>query len=358
MLLTLDGAFYRRLAVTAAALVVYRLGCAVPVPGIAADVASQLTRSTGFLPTSVSVCALGIVPLITVLILAELLRTLVPGLRRWELASRRNREFAGYAIIALALAAAAVQAIGVAGALEGFPNLVMEPGGLFRISTAATMVGGVAVLIALAGVIDRAGIGYGVLLLLLAPTLVELPLNLVSIADAYTAGTYPFWSVALAGLFTVFSVGAIVGLVLAGRGAEAVSAACVWPLLIAYTVLAWVLFAIGLAVTGNLDQAVGYLAPGTGVRYAALVAIIILTVWLYVRSGRIAGLQSPVPAAPIAAALVAIAVAAEVLQSQLQTALPLGAVHVVVAAVAATGILLRLTSAADSDAAAPLSPRA
>ncbi len=172
------------------------------------------------------------------------------------------------------------------------------------------------------------------------------------------AGTYPFWSVALAGLFTVFSVAAIVGLVLAARGAEVVSAACVWPLLIAYTLLAWVLFAIGLAVTGNLDQAAAYLAPGTGVRYVALVAIIILTVWLYVRSGRIAGLPSPVPAAPIAAALVAIAVAAEVLQSQLQTALPLGAVHVVVAAVVATGILLRLTSAAGSDAAAPLSPRA
>ena len=94
MLLTLDGAFYRRLAVTAAALAVYRLGCAVPVPGLAADVVSQLARSSGFLPTSVSVCALGVVPLITVLILAELLRTLVPGLRRWELASPGNREFA------------------------------------------------------------------------------------------------------------------------------------------------------------------------------------------------------------------------------------------------------------------------
>ena len=60
--------------------------------------------------------------------------------------------------------------------------------------------------------------------------------------------------------------------------------------MIAYTVLAWVLFAIGLAVTGNLDQAVAYFTPGTGVRYAALVVVIILTVWLYVRSGRIAGL--------------------------------------------------------------------
>ncbi len=212
------------------------------------------------------------------------------------------------------------------------------------------MVGGVALLIALAGIIDRAGIGYGVLLLFLAPTLVELPLNLVFIADAYSAGTYPLSSVALAGLFTAFSVAAIVGLLLAARGAEGVAAACVWPLLIAYTLLAWVLFAIGMAVTRRLGSGGRVLGAWHGVRYVALVAIIILTVWLYVRSGRIAGLPSPVPAAPIAAALVAIAVAAEVLQSQLQTALPLGAVHVVVAAVVATGILLRLTSAAGSDA--------
>jgi hypothetical protein len=354
----LDGAFYRRLAVTAVALAVYRLGCAVPVPGLAADVVSELARSSGLPPTSVSICALGVVPLITVLILAELLRTLVPGLRRWEQASPGNREFAGYAIITLALAMAAVQATGVAGGLEGISRLVIEPGGLFRISTVATMVGGLALVIALAAIIDKAGIGYGVLLLLLAPTLVELPLNLVYIADAYSAGTYPFSSVALAGLFTALSVAAIVGLVLAARGAEVVSAACVWPLLIAYTLLAWVLFAIGTAVTGDLNQAAEYLAPGTGVRYVALVAIIILTVWLYVRAGRVAGLPSPVPAAPIAAALVTIAVTAEVLQSQLQTALPLGAVHVVVAAVVATGILVRWTSAAGSDAAAPLSPRA
>ena len=112
MLLTLDGAFYRRLAVTAAAIIVYRLGCAVPVPGLAADMVSELARSSGLPPTSVSVCALGVVPLITVLILAELLRTIVPGVRRWEQASPGNREFAGYAIITLALAMAAVQATG------------------------------------------------------------------------------------------------------------------------------------------------------------------------------------------------------------------------------------------------------
>ena len=113
------------------------------------------------------------------------------------------------------------------------------------------MVGGVALLIALAGIIDRAGIGYGVLLLFLAPTLVELPLNLAFIADAYGAGTYPLSSIVFAGLFTALSVAAIVGLLLAARGAESVAAACVWPLLIAYTLLAWVLFGIGMAVTGG-----------------------------------------------------------------------------------------------------------
>ena len=87
MLLTLDGAFYRRLAVTAAALIVYRLGCAVPVPGLSTDLIGQLLRSSGLPPASVSVCALGVMPLITVLILAELLRTIAPGVRRWEQAN-------------------------------------------------------------------------------------------------------------------------------------------------------------------------------------------------------------------------------------------------------------------------------
>ncbi len=340
MPLTLDGAFYRRLAVTAAALAIYRLGCAVPVPGLSTDMIGQLVRSSGLPSTSVSVCALGVMPLITVLILAELLRTIVPAARRWEQAGPANREFAGYAIITLALATAAVQATGLAGGLEGVAGLVVEPGGLFRTATVATMVGGVALLIALASIIDRAGIGAGIWLIFLAPTLVDLPINLAAIADAYSGGTYPLSSIVLAALFTAIAVAAVVGIVLAARADAATSAACIWPLLIAYTLLAWVLVGIGLAVTGgNIDQAIAFMAPGGGVRYVALVAIIVLTVWLYVRSNRIAGLACPVPAAPIAAALAAIALAAEVLQSQLATALPLGAVHTVVAAVVATTIL-------------------
>ena len=350
MELRLDADFYRRLAVTAVAVMVYRLGCAVPVPGLASNAIGELARTGGLGPSSVSVCALGVVPLITVLILAELLKTIVAPLRGWENATARNSELFGYIVVTLALVTAAVQATGIAAGLEGISSLIVEPGGVFRTTTVATMVGGVALLIALASVIDRAGIGNGVLLLFLVPTLVELPTNLVYISDASSAGTYPFSSVILAAAFTALGVAAIAAIMLAGRGTEIVASACVWPLLIAYTLLAWVLFGIGMAATGNVDQAAAYLAPGTPIRYIVLAIIIALVAWRYVRSARLAGVTSPVPEAPIAAALAGIALAAEALQGPLQTALPLGAVHTVVATVVATTLLLRVSSAGDGAA--------
>jgi hypothetical protein len=81
-------------------------------------------------------------------------------------------------------------------------------------------------------------------------------------------------------------------------------------------------------------------APGNPVRYLVLVPVVGLITWLYVRSTRMAGQPNPVPAMPIAAVLAAIALAAELLQSQLQTALPLGSVQVIIATVVATTILL------------------
>ena len=76
-----------------------------------------------------------------------------------------------------------------------------------------------------------------------------------------------------------------------------------------------------------------------------------------------AGLPSPVPAAPIAVALATIALAAEMLQSQLQTALPLGSVHLVIATVVATTILMDWGFISGNerpveDSPEPLSPQA
>ena len=341
MLQSLDGAFYRRLTVTAAALAVYRLGVLLPVPGLVPETVAAAFKPGDLAVRSISIFALGITPLLTVLILAELVKIFFPSLRRREQASADNRDHLRHMVIGLALLMAVVQGAGLAVALEGVSGLVHEPGTYFRIACTMTMVAGAALVIALAGVIDRAGLGSGLWLMFLAPTLAELVPNLAAIAAAYDAGEYPFSGIVYAALFTAFTVAAIVGIVLAARGAAAVSAACMWPLLIAYTVLAWLLIGIGLAISGgNIEAASAITAPGSAIRHLTLAAVVILITWLYVRSTRLAGLPSPVPAAPIAVALATIALAAEMLQSQLQTALPLGSVQLVVATVVATTILM------------------
>jgi preprotein translocase subunit SecY len=365
MLQSLDGAFYRRLAVTAAALAACRLGVHLPVPGLNPETVAALFKPGDPAVARLSIFALGIMPLLNALILAELLKIVAPSVRQWELAAPRNRERMRYVVIGLALLFAILQAGGVASALEGVSRLVAEPGTFFRVVCTATMVAGAALVIALAAVIDRAGLGSGLWLIFLAPTLAELPQNVWTIAQLYDAGQYPLAAIVRAALFTAFAIAGVVSLVLAARGAAEVSAACVWPLLIAYSVLAWLLIGLGLAISGgSIEQAVAITAPGNAIRHLALATVVILIAWLYVRSIRLAGLPSPVPAAPIAVVLAAIALAAEILQSQLQTALPLDSVQLVVATVVATtiltdwGFISRSERPVEDSSSEPLSPQA
>jgi hypothetical protein len=76
------------------------------------------------------------------------------------------------------------------------------------------------------------------------------------------------------------------------------------------------------------------------VRHLTLALLTFTIAWLYVRSTKLAGLATPIPAAPIAAVLAAIALAGEMLATRLQTALPIGSVQLVVVAVVATMMLI------------------
>ncbi|MEO8420111.1 MAG: hypothetical protein ABI457_02855 [Hyphomicrobium sp.] len=358
MLPTLDRAFYRRLAVTAAALAVFRLGTYIPMPGLAPEMVGEIFRAGGAAVGRVSLLALGINPLLNALILAELLKIVAPSVRAWELAASANRIRVRNVVYGLALLFAILQAGGVSSGLEGVGGLVPEPGAAFRIVSIATLVAGTALVIGLAAVIDRAGLGSGLWLIFLTPTLAELPQNLATIAQLYDMGQYSLGAILRAAAFTAIAVAGIVGIVLAARGAAATSAACVWTPLLSYAVLAWLLIGIGLVITlGSFENAMAMAAPGSPVRYLVLVPVVGLITWLYVRSTRMAGQPNPVPAMPIAGVLAAIALAAELLQSQLQTALPLGSVQVVIATVVATTILLDQGLRRDSEPDATLSPR-
>ena len=97
------GNLVYRLAITAGALIVYRLGCHIPLPGLTAPTVSQIFGIGGIAAERISIFALGIGPLVGILILAELLKILVPSLRRWENADPRNAAWLRGALIALAL---------------------------------------------------------------------------------------------------------------------------------------------------------------------------------------------------------------------------------------------------------------
>jgi preprotein translocase subunit SecY len=362
MLQSLDGVFYRRLGVTLAALVVFRLGSYLPVPGVAPEVVAEVVRHGGNAIGRMSLFALGVMPLLNALILTELLKLAAPSVRRWEQVPRNAGTFR-YVVIGLALLLALAQGLGVARGLEGVARLVPEPGLSFELVCTMTLVAGTALVMALAAIIDRAGLGSGLWLLFLVPTLAELPQDLATISQLYEAGQYPFGAIVRAAMFTAFATAAVVSIVMAAHGSRPTAAACAWTLLLSYAVLTWVLIGIGLVISGgSIEGAVAVIAPGNPIRYVALVAVVILIAWLYVRSNQSAGLPSPIPAAPIAAVMAAIAIAAELLQTQLSTALPLGSVQIAIAAVVATTMLIDwgfvggVTQPADDDSE-PLSPQ-
>ncbi len=190
MLPTLDSAFYRRLAVTAAALAVFRLGSVIPMPGISPEVVGNLVARRRQPLSRVSLLALGINPLLNALILTELLKIAAPSVRAWEFAAPANRSRMRNIVYGLALLFAILQAAGCRARLEGVAGVVPEPGAAFRIVSIVTMVAGTALVIGLAAVIDRAGLGSGLWLIFLTPTLAELPQNLATIAQLYDMGQY------------------------------------------------------------------------------------------------------------------------------------------------------------------------
>ena len=78
----------RRLLFTAGILLVYRLGCQVPIPGINSETLSRLNH---LLKTeSVSVLALGVTPFLSALLIFEFVKLIIPPLARWETANAAN----------------------------------------------------------------------------------------------------------------------------------------------------------------------------------------------------------------------------------------------------------------------------
>jgi preprotein translocase subunit SecY len=160
----------RRLLFTAGVLLVYRLGCRVPLPGLNAETIPGLAQSLKI--EMLSIFGLGLTPFLSVLLLFEFIKLIVPPLSRWETSDLSHAQTLARIVFLLALVCAGFQARGVTNALQALSTLIDGPG--WTIVTPLTLVAGTALLCWLGERITRHGLGNGFWLLMITPMLSSL----------------------------------------------------------------------------------------------------------------------------------------------------------------------------------------
>ncbi|TAM90225.1 MAG: preprotein translocase subunit SecY [Candidimonas sp.] len=185
----------RRVVFLVLALVVYRLGTHVPVPGINPDALSDLFRQnqngilglfnmfSGGALERFSVFALGIMPYISAAIIMQLMAVVVPTLeaikKEGQSGQRKITQYTRYGTVFLAL----IQSVGIAVALQSQPGLVIHPGAVFQFTTVVTLVTGTMFLMWVGEQITERGLGNGISILIFAGIVAGLPSALGGMLD-------------------------------------------------------------------------------------------------------------------------------------------------------------------------------
>jgi len=181
------GELRKRLVFLLLALVVYRLGAHIPVPGIDPNQLAQLFKGqqggilslfnmfSGGALSRFTVFALGIMPYISASIIMQLMTYVVPRFealkKEGESGRRKITQYTRYGTLGLAL----FQSLGIALALEGTPGLVITPGFGFRLTAVVSLVAGTMCLMWLGEQITERGIGNGISILIFAGIAAGLP---------------------------------------------------------------------------------------------------------------------------------------------------------------------------------------
>ncbi|MCP4074265.1 MAG: preprotein translocase subunit SecY [Hyphomicrobiales bacterium] len=177
----------QRIWFTLGALVVYRVGTYIPLPGIdpeayanAFDNASQgvlglVNMFSGGAVERLAIFALGIMPYISASIIMQLMTSVVPSLEQLKKEGEQGRkvinQYTRYGTVILGT----LQAYGIAVGLESGSGIVTDPGWFFKISTMITLVGGTMFLMWLGEQITARGIGNGISLIIFSGIVAALP---------------------------------------------------------------------------------------------------------------------------------------------------------------------------------------
>ena len=194
------GDLRRRLVFLLLALLVYRIGAHIPVPGIDPDQLRQLFNGqqggilnlfnmfSGGALSRFTVFALGIMPYISASIIMQLAAYVVPTLeqlkKEGEAGRRKITQYTRYGTLLLAL----FQSVSIAVALESQAGLVLSPGMGFRITAMISLTAGTMFLMWLGEQITERGLGNGISILIFAGIAAGLPSSIAGLFELVRTG--------------------------------------------------------------------------------------------------------------------------------------------------------------------------
>lgn len=216
------GDLKRRIIFLLLALVVYRIGAHVPVPGIDPDMLSRLFQEqqggilglfnmfSGGALSRFSVFALGIMPYISASIIMQMLSYVLPSLeslrKEGESGRRKITQYTRYGTLLLGV----FQAFGIAVALESQAGLVLDQGMMFRFTCVVSLVTGTMFLMWLGEQITERGLGNGISIIIFAGIVAGLPSAISGLFQLVSTGAISplsaIFVIAIVALVTAFVV--------------------------------------------------------------------------------------------------------------------------------------------------------
>ncbi len=191
----------KRIWFTLGALVIYRLGTYIPLPGIdptafeqsftghSQGVLDMFNMFSGGAVQRMAVFALNIMPYISASIIIQLLSSVLPSLEAIKKEGEQGRKILNQYNRYLTVVLALFLAYGIAIGLEGRGGVVADPGFVFRFSTMITLTGGTMFLVWLGEQITSRGVGNGSSLIIFAGIVARLPQAVVQLFELGRQGS-------------------------------------------------------------------------------------------------------------------------------------------------------------------------
>jgi len=195
---------HKRLWFTIGALIVYRFGSYIPLPGIDPSVLHDIFRQqgggilgmfdmlAGGALSRMTIFALNIMPYISASIIIQLLTATSPALeqlkKEGEAGRKKLNQYTRYLTVALATVQAWGLAIGLEGMVGSQGAAVIDPGLFFRLTTVITLVGGTVFLMWLGEQVTSRGVGNGTSLIIFSGIVAELPMALAGTLELGRTG--------------------------------------------------------------------------------------------------------------------------------------------------------------------------